>query len=434
MADRLLKVFLWDRIVARAIHAPPPRLLRDLTTIFLAVVTATVVLGIVFELPLTGLWATSGMVGLVIGFALRNIILDLFTGIAVNIDRPYRIGDWVTVQGRVVDQNITGRIIELNWRTTRIESEEKIVAVIPNSLLSTMVVSNIWGTQHSTRYQNSFRFDFSVPPERVRRILMAAIKSVINEKPGFLPDPPPQVLASDTNEFGVLYLVRYWITPWEHGATPAIATDHVTTSVLHHARQAGISLAYPKQDIFHDQMPLRNLDGVTAEGRVALLRRLDLFASLADDEFDLIAERMRQIAVKEGDEVIAVGSPSSEMFILVEGLLEVCSYRTGEPQRVAQITPGQCLGEMSLFTGKPRTSSVIALTGAVLYEISKEDLNELFTRSPRVMESVSAVIAERLEEREGRMARDAAAGHANLGPSPSKQQALAKLRSIFRRA
>jgi small-conductance mechanosensitive channel len=97
--NRILKIVFWERMVARVLGGPVPQLLVNLTSLLIYVFTVTVIVGVVFKAPLTGVWTTSGVIGIVIRFALRNTIADLFTGIAINVDHPYRIGDWIQVHG-----------------------------------------------------------------------------------------------------------------------------------------------------------------------------------------------------------------------------------------------------------------------------------------------------------------------------------------------
>jgi small-conductance mechanosensitive channel len=236
----------------------------------------------VFKQPLSGFRETSRVVALIIGLALRNIILDLFTGLAVNIERPCKTGDHILVHQRNPDVDIVGQVVEINWRATRIRTEENTLVVIPNSLISMFVISNFHNSGFPTRFEIYFTIDYSIPSARVKRILMAGVKEVINQQ-GFVSNREPSVLVDETNELGVRYKVRYWIAPWKN-LSPSRSRDIVISNILEHLTSAGITPAYPKEDIYYEQMPVRHLDSRALQDRKELLRKVALIGSLRDFE------------------------------------------------------------------------------------------------------------------------------------------------------
>ena len=256
--NRFLKIFLWEGIAKRSLKGSVPKLLIDISSLLVYIISITIIIGYVFKQPLTGLWATSGIVAIIIGFALRNIILDIFTGLAVNIERPYNIGDWIEIHQRTLHQNVTGQVLEINWRATRLRTEKDTIVIIPNSIMGTMLVTNYWKSGSETRQEAVFCIDYSVPSERVKRVLISAATETLNQ-PGFVVRHQPEIFIKNTTELGVEYEIRYWINAWQE-ITPAKALHYINEAVLKHLRTAGISLAYPKQDIYHQDMPTRHYD------------------------------------------------------------------------------------------------------------------------------------------------------------------------------
>ena len=393
--NRLLVVFFWDGLVYQTIGAPVPRLLKDVVTIFLYIVAVTGIVGFVFEKSVTAFWTTSGVVGLIIGFALRNMILDVFTGLAINIDRPYKIGDWIMVHG---SKPVTGRVIEINWRTTRLHTEDDSLVVVPNSVLGISVVTNYWGTGPSSRFETEFCLDYSIPTERACRVLLAGAKAAVGQK-GILEHPEPRVLVSGTNELGIIYKVRYWTKPWGDGVTRGGCRSHINRSILAHLQQAGITPAYPKQDVYYAEMPTRHLDVTSVEDLTQLLGQTALFKDLDADELRELASGMRQRRFNKGDRLIEQGAAGDSMFILSEGLLHayirVSNNGTEHEVKVGQIVPGEFFGEMSLLTGEPRSATIVAATDVVAQEITKENMSRLLRKYPEVAETISHVVAER---------------------------------------
>lgn len=127
---------LFDLLLLRTARAarrpvPYPRLLGDVVRGVLFAAAGVAILLLVFDQPALGLVTTSGVAVAVIGFALRNIISDLFSGLALGIDAPYRIGDWIeTAEGSA------GRVTELSWRTTRLLTRDGVALVVPNGLIA----------------------------------------------------------------------------------------------------------------------------------------------------------------------------------------------------------------------------------------------------------------------------------------------------------
>jgi len=394
--NRLIVIFIWDGLVKRTIGAPVPRLLKDVFTIILYLIALTGIIRTVFKQDITGILATSGIVGLVLGIALRDIILDVFTGIAVNIDRPFVIGDWIMIHGSTSDNHIIGKVLEINWRTTRMYTEDDSVIMIPNSMLSTLKVTNFWGAGPISRFEAPICLDFSVPSDRAVRVLLAGVKAVTGQN-GILEEPEPHVIISETNSFGIEYKVRYWMSPWLKGESLAGGRSRVLTSVMEQLKQAGITPAYPKQDLFYAEMPIRNFDSQTLRDRTALLKRTELFKTLEEKELNKLASAMIQRRYDKGESLIIQGESGDSMFILSEGLLHAFlkSSEEEEAVKVGQIVPGEFFGEMSLLTGDPRSATIVAITDVVVHEITKDHMSGLLRKRPEIADTISNVVAER---------------------------------------
>jgi small-conductance mechanosensitive channel len=400
--NRIVQVFVLDGLVARATGGKVPRLLKDMTAVAVFGVGIAVIAAVVFKQSLNGFWATSGVLTFVLGLALRPIILDVFTGLATNFDNPYRIGEWIIVHRRGGDTDMCGQVVEVNWRTTRLVTEKGAMVLVPNSTIATSVVTNLDRPEHPSRISTSFVLDFSVPVDRAMRVILAGAKAAVGVK-GMLEDPRPKVLLGKTTELGVEYKVRFWIAP-RKGTSPSKGVNAMTASVVRHLQQAGLTLAYPKRDIFEAPMPNRQLDGASIEDLAELLKRVPLFIALDDSERMTLAGSMDRRFVAGGKDVIAQGDPGKSMYILLEGLLDVLVGKpaeatdaagAGAQMRVASIEPGRFFGEMSLLTGEPRSATVRAVTDAVVYEITHEDIRPLLEARPSLVDEMGRAAAAR---------------------------------------
>lgn len=395
--NRLVGVIIWNPLNRRV---PVPRLIRDVTALIIYGIAVTGIVGVVFGKPIGPFWAASGAGAVVIGLALRNVILDIFIGLAVNFDRAFEIGDCIMLAG-----GPSGRVIELNWRTTRLLTGEGNIVVIPNGKLGELIVTNFSRPDPVSEFEHSVFLDFDVPAERALRVLNAAVHSVVG-KAGVLEKPEPSARIRGVALQGVEYKLKYYQDPRQAGPggtamdplkAPSKAQHEVWKAVLDQLSRAGFQPATPKQDVFHAARPQRQLDTHSLEDRVALLGRVELFEGLTLDERTQLCRQMRERIFKEGETVIQLGDHGDSMFILCEGLLEVrIALKEGQTAgRVARLQAGMFFGEMSALTGEPRSALVVAVTDALVFEIAKDHIAALLHQRPELAELLARAVTER---------------------------------------
>lgn len=418
---RLIDLFVWG-LIERRIAGPVPRLIKDIGAGLIFLVAGMTIVSLVFQQSVAGLWATSGVVGIVVGFALRNMIADVFSGVAINVDRPFKIGDWVEIHPRSVDP-LRGCVTEVSWRTTRIRRTNNTVVVIPNSLISSIVLINFSEPEPTGRFDQTFCLEFGVPAERALRVLLAGAKAT----DGVLDHPAPKVHVDRVTNEGVEYKVRYWLNPIE--VSPRKGRHRVTATILRHLHQAGISLAYPKQDLYLSRMPNRQLDSEI--DRHELLSRSPLFTSLTQSEVNTLVEQVAQRLFPVGSTLVRKGDIGDSMFILVEGLLSVRT-NAGEDKRmihVDDIEPGGFFGEMCLLTGCPRSATIIAQTDVVVFEIGRDAVNALLHARPTIAKHLAETAAARQTQlKEAGQRRET---HEEVNDTTASERILDQMKNFF---
>jgi small-conductance mechanosensitive channel len=113
------------------------KLLSDIVAASIYVYSALGMMGFVFGLSLQGLLATSGIIAIVLGLALQSTLGDVFSGISLSIEKPYRIGDEI-----VLEAGAEGKVIQVNWRSTHLKNGANDVVVVPNSSIAKMRIQN----------------------------------------------------------------------------------------------------------------------------------------------------------------------------------------------------------------------------------------------------------------------------------------------------
>lgn len=426
LAAVLLDLFLWDGIVRRAINREPPRLIVQLTRLAVFMAAIGGILADVFDQSITAFWATSGAVGVIVGFALQNLILDTFSGLAIHLERPFKVGDWINVRTRMGE--FIGRVEETNWRTTRLWTTARNIIIIPNSFMTTTIVMNYSLPTHYARFELELLMDFNVPTDRVLRVLDAAVKNAIGPD-GPLADPPPKVRVDNITENGVIYKIRYFLDP--EITSPSRARNNILGKALRHMHYSGISLTYPKRDVYLTNMPWRQKDWDFEKDQVKQLKRVPLFKVLTDEDLTYLSGQLKVKKFGPGQRVVTQGEPGESMFIIGEGMLQVSIMdEDGAPVAVATLEPGDFFGETSLLTGEARTATVTCTYDALVGEIRKEAIASLIDQNKDVAELLSLAMAKRTLENTSILERDDANNDDALEDEASR--ILASLKRFFR--
>jgi small-conductance mechanosensitive channel/CRP-like cAMP-binding protein len=386
---------------------PYPRLLSDLLRAALFAVAATMILLVVFGQPVAGLVTVSSVVIAVIGFALRNVISDLFSGIALGIDHPYRIGDWIeTVQGSA------GKVSEITWRTTRLTDRNGFVIVVPNGLVAGQRLINYGDGERDYRTALRVPLDPAIPAPRAKRILLSGALAAARRIGGLSPD----VLVADYVDGAAIYLVRFRVPDF---GREAACRDDVAACVLNALQCAGETIE--RTGLSGPREPSR------APPREALLSHVDLFRGFDATERADLATRMRSRDCAAGEVVVRQGDPGDFLYVLGEGLLDVEIVREDATTIRDRIGPGEVFGEISLLTGEPRGATVTAAFDSVVYEIHRQDLDPILQARPEIAEGLATVMAAHQAHNDRYdMARDQVA-------IPTRDDLLARLRQLFRR-
>src|SRR6202043_2172157 len=176
------------------------KLVSDIIAASTYVCSALAMIGFVFGLPLQGLVATSGVIAIVLGLALQSTLGDVFSGISLSIEKPYRVGDEILLEG-----GAEGEVIEMNWRATHLRNGANDVVIIPNSTIAKLRIQN--HSAGNRRYSGSLTVivDYRNEPELTLEIL----KQVALTCPSILEHPAPSVAATEIRGDRITYTVYF---------------------------------------------------------------------------------------------------------------------------------------------------------------------------------------------------------------------------------
>ena len=360
-----------------------PTILQDTIVIVLFAVVATVVLQErVFAMTAAG--------AVVVGFALQDTLGNLFAGLAIQVEKPFCVGQWV----RIGDTD--GLVSEITWRATKIRTKAGNFVVVPNSKISDETIVNYSEPTPETRIEVDLGASYDVAPNDAK----AAIHEALQADPLIPTLHEPDVLLIDFGPSALIYRIRVWTT--DFSADERIR-DRIRSAVYYAFRRHSIEIPYPTQvEIARTDAAAQTL----TSSPVTLLERIPMFAPLSDAARSELAAATTRRVYGAGEVIVRQEDSGSSMFVIERGAA-VVSLEPSQ-REVARLGPGDFFGEMSLLTGTPRSATVRALSDAQVFEITVDDFRRVVLANPAVVEQVGLAVARRAAELEEHRAAGAA--------------------------
>lgn len=366
---------------------------------FAGIVYTAAALGVtafVFDQKITSLLATSGVLAMIIGLAIQMNLSNIFSGIAINIEKPFRIGDWIKVSGFE-----PGKVVNMTWRTTRVETLDRNIICIPNSVASDSTVENLSYPHEAYRSELPVHVDPGARPQWVEKILLDAVLSA----KGVLHDPPPSVIFQGVKEWSAEYHIRYFCEDYPASIELDAA---VWRDVIRNLRYAGF------ESVIHEEFTLFHLKQAESEDRdnaPMLLSDVEVFEPFGSAEKAQICRTLKRRHLEEDETVVEQGEAGDSLFIVAEGALRVeIALDDGNKIEVARLGVGDFFGEMALLTGEPRAATISAITRCVVLEIDRENVLPVIKAYPDIAEDLSQILTRRtIDNLRKRKAHEAAA-------------------------
>lgn len=424
----LIRLFglLAFRIVLPRMRVNPPRIAEDFFVILCYVVWFLVRLSYA-GLDLGSILATSAVITAVIAFAMQDTLGNILGGLALQLDNSIEIGDWIKVD------DIAGRVVDIRWRSTLVETRNWETVVFPNSQLMKnkfLVLGRRTDQPVQWRRWIWFNTSLEVSPAKVMQTVESALARA--EIAHVAHQPAPNCVLMEIDHGCARYAVRYWLTD--------LAVDDPTDSAvrrhLHAAlARAGIRLSVEEQSVQYVKYSEKRAEALHQRElalRHKTLRRIELFGQLTDAELQQLAEHLKYVPYVSGDVIAHQGEASEHwLFIIIRGEAEVfLPGPHGEKRMLNVLTQGDFFGEMSLLTGSPRIASVIARTDLECYRLDKESFEEILRARPAIADEVTNVLMVRQEALDAALKSMGQTDPAHE-PHPPRTEVLAVVKRFF---
>lgn len=367
-------------------HSSFPKITRDFILLATYAIIAFVVLRTRGNVNLVGLITTSAVLTAVIGLAAQNSLGNLFAGISLQLEQPYRIGDWIQYGDN------TGQVVSIGWSTTRLRTFEDEIVFVPNMDIAKATLKNFSRPSKRHVMKIDIGLDYNAAPNCVRKAMLDAL----NDEPCVIKAPAPQIRVIDFGDFAVKYQLRFFYD--DYGTSPVLRAD-IMNRLWYALRRNRINIPYPVRDLHLKHVERRVDLKRREEERLAARRDLDtvpILAPLSAKERDFVAERMLVKDFGEGETIVRQGDAGDSMYILHSGSCDVVAQKDGsQPIKVATLTAPSFFGEMSLLTGDSRSATVQAKEDSRLFRISKDTFRDILSQDPSIFDALAKALAKR---------------------------------------
>jgi small-conductance mechanosensitive channel len=192
-----------------------------------------------WDIDLTAWLASAGIIGIAVGFAAKDTLANLFAGVFILADAPYKVGDFI-----VVDGTMRGQVVRIGVRSTRLLTRDDIEITIPNAIIgSSRVINEAGGPLIEQRVRIKVFAAYGSDVDQLRAVLLECPKGVSH----VADKPEPQVRLRELGESGLRFELLVWC---DNAAMRGTMIDELTTNVYKAMRAADIEIPYNKLDVY----------------------------------------------------------------------------------------------------------------------------------------------------------------------------------------
>ena len=359
-----------------------PRLLLALPRLLVVLVGGWVLIAGVWDVDLSAALTALGVTSLVISFALQDTLGGIASGFTLLADRPFQPGDWIKTG------DLEGRVLDINWRSSRIQTRNGDLVVVPNGQLAGATITNFDEPTRLHRVVVGLQVAFANSPTAAKDMLLAAARST----PGVLSEPPPRAVVVQVDDPLMGYEVHLWID--DYAIAPRVKSDFGSL-VWYHSHRMGVPLPSPAQDLYL-------WDGVrTAEAEIrdqaSVLRGLrvsPLLDQLDDDELDQLAEGVEPARFAVGETILAADDDRLALVERGQARLElVLAADRREP--VLDVVDGDLVGMIDSSEIRGHRLELVAARDCDVLMIRSSVAGSVISRSPALTAALDQVATSR---------------------------------------
>ena len=330
------------------------------------------------------LLAASGAIGFGLVYVLRETIADIVACIQIQSDSLISIGDQIQVRG---EGGGYYEIVQMDRRMVTIKTVLEYTVRVPNRRFVNLDFINLSKqlTEMGARRVLELDLDSGNDADKAIELLNQAAEYTIKNNPNFYPWYRATLVKINNGAYN--FSLEYECNPT---ISPTSSDGIVNLAAARFFKLGGMNMNSTVEVFKSSEI----VD--TIKSRIKDVYRFGILKALNLEQVIRLTNEAQIVNCRANQLLIEKGHTADSMYILIEGGLEVTIPNDqGEQVVVATIWPGECVGEMSLLTGEPRSANVRAKAHSTLLEITKADIAPIFESHPELIEEISIVLEQR---------------------------------------
>ena len=364
-----------------------PKILRDLIFIVGSLILIALSLKEQASIDLVGLVTTSAVLTAVVGLAAQDPLKDLIGGLSLQLEQVIQEGDWVEIDGHV------GRVESISWRDTEINSLYGSKLIFPHTNSNSTTIRNFTSNgAHGNRLL--IGLDYSMPPDRAKAIM----QKISDNHPLVLRTPASIIRISSFEESCINY---EWVN-WQkdYGQSRTLRGD-LQEQLWYALQREGFSFPFSVRDvritknIQQPKIQPSNKNNLIQTIQ-SLLNNNQLFSILSEEQIKKIISTSAFCSYGPGEIIVKENETGDSLFLLINGHVSIRKPASSHDVfEIAQLQRGDIFGEMTVFTGAPRSATIHSISKVDLLEVKREAIADLLEEEPGLIERFGQLIGDR---------------------------------------
>jgi len=349
-----------------------PQLFLDIFRVVLVLLGTAIIFSAVWGADLGSMVTALGVGSFVLGLALQDTLGNLFSGVALLYEKPFKVGENIQID------DWYGEVIELNWRATRIMTEENIMVVIPHLIAGASTIQNFSYPSKTHIIDKTIGMSRDVPPNKIKAFLMQTMLAI----PGVLKDPNPVVETVEYTDYLVKYKVTFGVENFECRDD---VMNEFMTQLWYVSQRHDLQLHIPQSPMHYPVMTTNTTENIDSKDELieTELNELAKLIPINKNQIPLLKKGTRRLFFGLGEFIVKQGDTAGELFILKSGIVKMI-IGDDETAQERFLLAGDFFGEITTMINRKYSFSIQVVEDIEVLVIAQAQVVEMIENNPKL--------------------------------------------------